>query len=248
MQLQLQRVCLRLFLIGRHDAWLGCRNRHGPGKIRVVRVQNICPTLSVPLGGEAPRAGLRPHRLHLRRKAEGQVHRLYRIDFKQHHRARPCGAVVWRKHCLPHCQPDVGVRNHRAVWIHMDGSRVRVQFNRHRVPFHLRPQREVAEQLHRQHPSLKRALLLAQHHALRTRNRKRLPCLHAALNRQASFGHMQRRKRMKSNGLGGCRGCIANYKIERERAFTHAGALLSQAIYTMFTVTMICHCIYSFMP
>ena len=123
-----------------------------------------------PFGVRGARCGHRPHGTHLRREAEGEVERLDRINLKDDISARAVRHSLGREHRLPHRERQVRVGDDGSVRMNLNLGGVGLQIDGHRVAFDLGANGHVADQFDGQNPRFERALLLAEHNALRPRD------------------------------------------------------------------------------
>jgi hypothetical protein len=169
MQLQLDGIVLGTLLVGSEDARLCAGNGKGAGEVRVVSVQDVEAAPGCfggnPLGAGDAFIALRPHPAQLRGKAEGEVGGMKAVKLEQDEGAGTGSDVVGRKHDLVDGEGGVGIGDDGAVRTDFDFGRLLVDIDGNRVTLDVSLDRQVREQLYREHPGFKGPVLLAEQDA-----------------------------------------------------------------------------------
>ena len=167
-QLELDRMDLRAFLVGCQNA--GARAGHGDGRgeVGIIRVQHVeaaglvirIGSGSDPFGAGNAFVAFRPHPAQFGGEAQGEVRGVKAVKFKQNHRAGSRRRVGRRKHDLPHCERNMGVGEDGAVGMHLDLCGLLVDVDGNGVPLDVRLDGQVAQDLDGEDPRFECTVLL----------------------------------------------------------------------------------------
>ena len=209
MQLQLHRMDLRLFLVGREDAGLRAGNGDCAGQVGIIGVKNIKRTFRIPLHAGHAIIALRPHPFQIRRKAQSEIRGTQAVKFEQHHRSRARRRVTGRKHDLAHREPDMRIRNDGAVGADFDLRGLPVHVDGHVVAFDVGFDGQVREQLDGQQPSFEGAVLSSGQHTAFARYGKGLLRFGVGTNHRAGIIERKRGNGSEARGLAWLEAVIA---------------------------------------
>src|SRR5258708_28861747 len=104
----------------------------------------------------------RPHALHLGSEVKSESDRAHRLNFKECQDSRAVGRMTRCKEDFSHCKDGMRKSDGCVVRTHFDHSRLLVHVYRHWIILYFGMNTEIAKNLPRENPSLKRTILCAK--------------------------------------------------------------------------------------
>src|SRR5579862_3787565 len=106
-----------------------------------------------------------PHPLHDWFEAEGEGHWPYGLDCVENENAGAIRGLLGSKHDLPHCKIRVRIGDCCVIRLYLDPSRVRVNFDWHRIVLHVGRDAHSAKNLPGKDPGFEFSVLLTEQSA-----------------------------------------------------------------------------------